>query len=190
MSEASALIVDLSQLSTICPEPYELYCACASELGIDPRGDLAKEFQKYQLHKKKPGSAKDAFCLPLSVSAVRSLMMRRLNFSLIPYSNCMPVVSFEEVGTWANECTVKEYKASNESGLLLYSSDTTPFSEPANTLCRDYWRLARCMYAYESLLIMLAEYRPLGLKRTLFPVGTRRHRVMFKMASLIRRFRW
>lgn len=189
MSEASALIVDLSQLSTICPEPYELYCACASELGIDPRGDLAKEFQKYQSHKKKPGSAKDAFCFPLSVFAVRSLMMRKLNFSFIPNSSSMPVVSFEEVGMWANECTAKEYKASDESGLLLYSSDTTPFSEPANALCRDYWRLARCMDAYESLLVMLAEYRPLGLKRTLFPVGTRRHRVMFKMVSLIRRFR-
>ena len=189
MSEASALIVDLSQLSIICPEPYELYCACASELGIDPRGDLAKEFQKYQSHKKKPGSAKDAFCFPLSVFAVRSLMMRKLNFSLIPNSSSMPVASFEEVGMWANECTAKEYKASDESGLLLYSSDTTPFSEPANALCRDYWRLARCMDAYESLLVMLAEYRPLGLKQTLFPVGTKRHKVIFKMVSLIRRFR-
>ena len=99
------------------------------------------------------------------------------------------MVSFEEVSMWANECTAKEYKASDESGLLLYSSDTTPFSEPENALCRDYWRLARCVDAYESLLVMLAEYRPLGLKQTLFPVGTRRHRVMFKMVSLIRRFR-
>ena len=189
MNEASALIVDLSQLSTICPEPYELYCACASELGIDPRGDLAKEFQKYRSHKKKPGSAKDAFCFPLSVFAVRSLMMRKLNFSLIPYSNGMPVASLEEVGMWGNECTVKEYRASDEGGLLLYSSDTTPFSEPENAYCREYWRLARRMDAYESLLVTLSEYRPLGLKQTLFPVGTKRHRVMIKMVSLIRRFR-
>ena len=99
------------------------------------------------------------------------------------------MASFEEVGTWANECTAKEYKVSDESGLLLYSSDTTPFSEPANALCRDYWRLARRMDAYESLLVTLSEYRPLGLKQTLFPVGTKRYKVIFKMVSLIRRFR-
>lgn len=188
MNEASAMVMDLAQLSDVCPDPFALYCDCASELHANPNGDLVKEFKKYQLYKKKPGSGRDSFCLPLSVYAVRSLMMVRLNFACFTFSDVVPVVSDNELSTWANERTVAAYRMREESNLIVFSSDTTPFTEPENSLCRDFWRLARSLDSYESLLVTLSEYRPLGLKHALFPVGTRRRKVMFKFASFIRRY--
>lgn len=188
MNEASAMVMDLAQLSDVCPDPFALYCDCASELHADPNGDLVKEFKKYQLYKKKPGSGRDAFCLPLSVYAVRSLMMARLNFACFTFSDVIPVVSHDELSTWANERTVAAYRMREESNLIVFSSDTTPFTEPEYSLCRDFWRLARGLDSYESLLVTLSEYRPLGLKYALFPVGTRRRKVMFKLTSFIRRY--
>lgn len=188
MIEASAIVMDLTQLSDACPDPFALYCDCASELHADPNGDLVKEFKKYQLYKKKPGSGRDAFCLPLSVYAVRSLMMVRLNFACFTFSDVVPTVSHDELSTWANERTVAAYRMRDESNLIVFSSDTTPFTEPENSLCRDFWRLARGLDSYESLLVTLSEYRPLGLKHALFPVGTRRRKAMFKFVSFIRRY--
>ena len=114
--------------------------------------------------------------------------MARLNFACFTFSDVVPVVSHDELSTWANERTVAAYRMREESNLIVFSSDTTPFTEPENSLCRDFWRLARGLDSYESLLATLSEYRPLGFKYALFPIGTRRRKVMFKFVSFIRRY--
>lgn len=189
MLEASAIVCELGSLMSSDVDYFKLYCDCCVELGVDPNGNLKDEFKKYRLHKQKPGSGKDTFCLPVSVYAVRSLMLKKLGAKKLPFGKAYSVLGLEEVAAWANEETVKAYKTAKPEGLLLYAPETTPFTEPENPNCVKYWLLARQTSAYESLLMTLTECRPLGLKRTLFPVGSKRYKIAFKVASFLRGLR-
>ena len=189
MLEASAIVCDLDFLRSSEVDYFKLYCDCCVELGVDPDGNLKDEFKKYRLHKQKPGSGKDTFCLPVSVYAVRSLMLKKLDAKKLPFSSVYPVLGLDDVSVWANEETVKEYRTAKPEGLLLYAPVTTPFTEPENPNCIKYWMLARQTSAYEPLLMTLTESRPLGLKRTLFPIGSKRHKIMFKIVSALRAIR-
>lgn len=188
MSDSSCLVINPS----ILPEAraiFDSYCSICNQLKIDPSGDLKIEFKKYCKHKAKPGTSRDSFSFPISVQTVRSAMIQQFGASDLRLSLALPVVGFDDFCTWGNEETVNEYKKVDCQGLLLFDPATTPFVEPDNKYCLRYWALARNSSVYEPLLMSLTEFRPLGIKATLFPKGSSRYKRMQKLVRFIRKIR-
>jgi hypothetical protein len=188
MLEASALVLDLSLFDHDFDVHKAFADACA-RLDTNAAARLKLELKKYSLHKQKPGTNRDSMCLPIEVYAVRSLMLNSMGAKPLELDLAYSLVGDGELATWACEETVKKFRAADADGLILYTPEQTPFAEPNNPLCARYWALARTTVSYEPLMMALSEYRPMGLKATLFPVGTRRRKVVFKIVSLLRAIR-
>ncbi len=184
--ETSCIVFDYSQLGALDIDLYREYCSFCTRLQLDPRGDLEVERSKYKLHKRKPGTSKDMFCMPISVYAVRSCLLHAFGAEQLSVSSVMPLVGETELRTWANEETVREFSDSGKSAIFLYHPDATPFANPENAESFEYWKLARETSAYEPLIMTLTEYRPLGLRQMLLPEGTRRYRFVRAIVTGLR----
>lgn len=186
--EASCLVIDLGAEAPSGCDLLSMYRSACSSLSIDPSGEFKVEFAKYEIHKRRPGTAKDSFCMPLSVYIVRDRLLHMVGASTLPLESAYSVVCEDELRSWANEETVREFLAVKDSGVFLYHPESTPFLKPDSEKSFAFWCLARRTPAYEPLLVALTEYRPLGLKRMLFPEGTKRFRIAATLATKFRAF--
>lgn len=182
---ASALVVDAKWLQEHLHDIIRLYHDICSSLGDNPAALLETCLNKYQIAKAQPGMGRCSFEPPIEVLVVRSLLLQRLGAQHLSFDFAFTVDGDNEVSAWANEETIGAWQSARPNGLLLYAPHATPFNDPSNAYCQKYWLIARQTPAYESLLITLTEPSPTGLKDFLFPIGTRRRKLMASIYRLV-----
>lgn len=187
MLDPAAMVIDLERALclTNALDPLTAYQEISEEFGNNPAEILNSSLAGYWAYKRRRGSGRDTFSMPLEVQVARSVLLTRYHSETLSYCLAYPVLSEGDTLIWANEDTAKKWKAAEPSGILAFKPESNPLVDPSNPYCSLFWSLARRSPAYESLLMPLVEMGSPTLKDRMLPPYSRRRRFLGRVNGLL-----